>query len=98
MFFTALQSFRMKAARVVIPATTIEYDWFSPPALRHHVLHVVERRTEKEVVWVYARRDIAAVTNEHPFWDFAAVQFPRYPVCPNRMLTAMGAHFKLTVA
>lgn len=47
------------------------------PALRGHILHIVQLRANKEMVGVNAGGVVALVKNEHAFWDRTKSHFPR---------------------
>ena len=62
------------------------------------IKNVVFNSSKKQMVGSYAFAIVAVVTNEHSFWDWAALQFPRYTgrrVHPFRL--SVSLHKKLSV-
>src|SRR5882724_7488444 len=50
------------------------------PSLFHHVRHVVRVGTQKQMIWIYAHREVTFMADMHPGWDDTAIQSPRSPM------------------
>jgi hypothetical protein len=55
--------------------------------LRFHVRNIVEMRTNKKVIWIYARSDVAAMQNVHSFRNRPVLFLPREPMSVERFST-----------
>lgn len=60
--------------------------WRQVPALANHVVRVILRRTEKEMIRTYAVSDIASMTNEHLRRHRAKSDFIHQAMCRVRPL------------
>jgi hypothetical protein len=52
----------------------------SVPALSDHVVHVFKVRSEKQMLGIHARTNIAAMTDKQAIGDWAVKHQPRRPV------------------
>ena len=70
-------------SRIIIPSTLNLFHLFKSYFLLQspflsRIKGVVFLRSQKQVVRSYAFSIITMMTNKHSFWDWAALQFPRY--------------------
>jgi hypothetical protein len=49
--------------------------------LRNHVVGIVSLRPDEEMCWIYARRNVAFMTNEKIGGNFSDEEFIRNPIC-----------------